>query len=102
MEHCHELNPDNETDLFCLHYTFKELLSNEIRLFTESWNNHGVRTERNLTPIQLFVGGLHMPGNSCNIPTDHFPDIEVILVTELINVSKYILITVDVRCNEVR
>jgi hypothetical protein len=69
MEHEQELDPDSEVDLFCLPHTFKDVLSDELCLFVKSWNNHGLRTEHNRTPMQLFVGGLHVAEES-------FPDIE--------------------------
>ena len=77
MERCGELDPDSECDLFCLHYTFKQLLTRELSTFTDSWNNHGVRTEHNLTPLQLFVGGLQMCTNPSEISTTQFPDLAV-------------------------
>jgi hypothetical protein len=77
MEHRRELHPDEEVDLFWLHYAFKELLGREIDTFTNSWNNHGVRTEHNLTPIQLIVGGLHMTETPQYFPTRHYPNMPV-------------------------
>ena len=40
------LDPDNDVDLYCLNDRLAE--------FTESWNNHPLRTEGNSTPLQLF------------------------------------------------
>ena len=45
MEDNRELDADNENDLFALHYVFANILKNEIMIFTDSWNNHGIRTE---------------------------------------------------------
>lgn len=57
MEQSHELDPDSEIDMFCLHYVFMPMLKEEMKQFSLSWNRHGLRTESNLTPLQLFIGG---------------------------------------------
>ena len=51
------LHPLNEIDIFCLHYAFLPLINNTLQSFVESWNNHALSTENNLTPNQLFIRG---------------------------------------------
>jgi hypothetical protein len=58
LENNDALNADSEEDLFALHYVFMPLLKQQVRLFVESWNRHKLRTEGNLTPLQLFLTGL--------------------------------------------
>ena len=76
------LNNLNEVDLFCLHSVFLPRINHALDCFVESWNNHQVSTERNLTPNQLFIEGalrqnmtptLPAPSNvsAVSIPTSH-------------------------------
>lgn len=51
------LNPLNEVDIFCLHFTYLPRINKVLKEFQESWNNHGLSTEGNLTPYQLFTEG---------------------------------------------
>ena len=51
------LDPLNETDLYCLHFIFTPRINSTLESFVESWNNHAVSTENNLTPNQLFIKG---------------------------------------------
>ena len=49
------LNPDNDTDLFALHFVFIPRINRALEQFTAAWNNHRLSTENNLTPIQLYT-----------------------------------------------
>lgn len=51
------LNPLNETDMYCLHYVFLPRINSTLEHFIESWNNHSLSSENNLTPYQLFIRG---------------------------------------------
>ena len=44
-------------DLFCLHSVFPPRVNSALDSFVESWNNHALSSERNLTPNQLFIEG---------------------------------------------
>jgi len=59
LERSGHLNPDSEVDLFALHHVFHGILQREVQVFQSSWNNHGLRTEGNLTPLQLFIMGVN-------------------------------------------
>jgi len=59
LERSGQLNPDSELDLFALHHVFHGILQRELQVFQSSWNNHGLRTEGNLTPLQLFIAGVN-------------------------------------------
>ena len=52
-----KLNPGNEIDLYCLHFIYLPRINSALESFVESWNNHPISTERNMTPNQLFVRG---------------------------------------------
>ena len=45
----------NEVDLYCLHFVFLPRINSALNDFVESWNNHSLSSEHNLTPNQLFI-----------------------------------------------
>lgn len=53
------LDPLNDVDLYCLHYIFLPRINKSLSEFQLSWNNHGLSSESNMTPIQLHFEGLH-------------------------------------------
>ena len=57
LEHEELLDPLNETDLYCLHFIFLPRLNKCLVEFYESWNQHKLSSEGNLTPCQLFFEG---------------------------------------------
>ena len=54
LEHNGALNPDSELDLYSLHWVFIPHIQRHLQSFKETWNNHGLRTEHNRTPLQLW------------------------------------------------
>lgn len=76
------LDPLNEVDIFCLHYIFIPHVNKCLTDFQGSWNRHGLSTEGNMSPLQLFVEGLSQiedspvaeqnstPGASSNVPNN--------------------------------
>lgn len=40
-----------------LHFIYLPHINQLVKVFQEGWNDHGVRTEHNLSPNQLFVQG---------------------------------------------
>ena len=58
MEDCGLLDGDCEKDMFALHYVFLPRINNQLRQFVSAWNNHPLRTENGLTPLQLFNRGI--------------------------------------------
>ncbi|XP_030606358.1 uncharacterized protein LOC115794834 isoform X4 [Archocentrus centrarchus] len=48
----------NAVHLFCVGYVFIPRLRKDLQVFEESWNSHPLRTERNLTPSQLWMIGM--------------------------------------------
>ena len=57
LERQHELDPLNETDIYCLHFVFLPRIDKDILEFNESWNHHSVSTEHNQTPYQMIITG---------------------------------------------
>ena len=54
------LDINNETDMFCLHFVFLPQIKKTVREFAEAHNNHAIRTEGNLTPLQLLHMNSHL------------------------------------------
>lgn len=52
-----------EIHLFCLHMVYIEIINKALDEFTAQWNNHDLSTESNLSPYQLWIGGMV---NHCN------------------------------------
>ena len=57
------LEIDNELHLFCLHFIFLPRIDRHLELFREGYDNHPLRTESNMTPIQLWLYGLNSVNN---------------------------------------
>ena len=51
------LNPDNDADLYCLHYVFIPRINSSLETFRHAWNYHPLSTEGNRTPMQLYTAG---------------------------------------------
>nr|XP_046256031.1 uncharacterized protein LOC124065051 [Scatophagus argus] len=49
------LNPDNEVHLYALHRAFLPVIQQSLNDFRDAWNFHGLRTERNQSPQQLWM-----------------------------------------------
>ena len=49
------LDTTSELHLFVLHLVYIPLINQALRELRESWNNHSLSTERNLSPMQLWV-----------------------------------------------
>ena len=48
------LDPLNNLDIFCLHWVYMPIINRTLEEFCESWNNHPLSSEHNLTPNQLL------------------------------------------------
>jgi hypothetical protein len=48
----------NDADMFSLHYVFLPRINKCLHDFQESWNNHSLSTEGNMTPYQLYAEGM--------------------------------------------
>lgn len=51
------IDPDNERHIWALHFMYLPRLNRDLSDFVRQWNNHGLRTERHMSPRQLFVTG---------------------------------------------
>ena len=59
MEDVGILDADDEIDLYTLHYIFIPMIQKQLDLFKQAWACHPLRTERNRSPQQLWILGLH-------------------------------------------
>ena len=57
LEHLELLDPTCEIDLYALQYIFLPRINKAVSEFAEGWNCHGIRTEHNKSPYQLFTEG---------------------------------------------
>lgn len=64
MEESGILNVNNECHLFCLHFVFIPRFNSQLKAFQEGWNNHGLTTEHNKTPMQLWIQGMFDVANT--------------------------------------
>eukprot|EP00794_Sanderia_malayensis_P020778 gene20778-22806_t len=59
MEIAGILNVDDENELFILHYVFLPRINRHLTEFSFGWNCHKLSAEKNVTPNQLWISGLH-------------------------------------------
>lgn len=62
MESSGILDASNEEHLFALHYVFHPIINRNLSIFQQGHNRSPIRTEKNLSPEQLWIQGLS--GNS--------------------------------------
>ena len=48
------LDPNNITDLYCLHFAYLPVINKRLDEFVQGYNHHPLSTEGNYTPHQLF------------------------------------------------
>ena len=52
------LDVDNQIYLHALQYIYVPRINNSLSSFRAAWNSHGLTSEGNLTPLQLWSGGM--------------------------------------------
>ena len=65
LEHRNQLDPDSDIHRYALQYVYLPRINQSLKVFQECWNYHGVRTEHNMSPHQMFTAGalqLHRRG----------------------------------------
>jgi hypothetical protein len=75
MEDQFYLDVHNENDLYCLHLLYLPCINLHLELFRNTYINHKLRTENNLSPLQLWTtGNLNhpMPDLVHNIDPDSY------------------------------
>ena len=76
MESQGYLDPINEKNLFALHYVFLPRIQRSLSAFREGWNHHGIRTEHNKTPNQLFASGALQLQHAGLVALDFFENVD--------------------------
>lgn len=92
------LDVQNIYHMFVLHYLFKDRINESLLQFKNSWNNHGVSTENNKSPLQLMhirkdedrstpwveetMGNVGTASNETDIPRIDFPDIPYVILNK--------------------
>ena len=51
-------DPTNEAHLFSLQHTYLPLVNGSLQELMQNWNFHGISTENNITPRQLWIQGM--------------------------------------------
>ena len=64
LENQDVLRPDEERHLWCLHHVFLPIINRHLNSWKDAWVHHPLRTERNKTPMQLWISGLQEAWNS--------------------------------------
>ena len=59
MEGLGLLDPNNDTHLWCLHSIFLPLINNHLTSWKDAWIRHPLSSEKNKTPLQLWIQGLN-------------------------------------------
>ena len=59
LEDIGELDINCPFDLYALHFVFIPIIHRHLNNFSQGWAHHCLRTERNRTPQQLWIAGLH-------------------------------------------
>lgn len=59
LEDIEELDINSPCDVYALHFVFKPIIQHHLDSFRQGWAHHSLRTERNRTPQQLWIAGLH-------------------------------------------
>ena len=69
------LDPDNDFDIFCLHYVFVPRINRALTYWKNAWVKHPIRSEHNLSPEQLWAFGLQsITGSETRIAREIFHD----------------------------
>ena len=55
LENCDLFDPLNPIHMYALHYIYLPRINKALHSFKEAWNDHGLRTQHELTPNQLFT-----------------------------------------------
>lgn len=54
------LDPDNDVHMWCLHLVYLPMINKHLETWKAAWIHHPIRTEKNKSPMQLWISGLHM------------------------------------------
>ena len=52
------LDPDDNDNIWCLHYVFLPIINRHLSQWKNAWIHHPMSSEKNKSPIQLWIHGL--------------------------------------------
>ena len=56
MEQASLLDLLNDLHLYALHFVYISMINRALKEYVAQWNNHPISTEKNLFPLQMYVG----------------------------------------------
>ena len=59
MERLGVLDPNNDVHIWCLHLVYLTILNQHLTNWKKAWIHHPMRSERNKSPLQLWINGLN-------------------------------------------
>ena len=59
LESEHRLDPDNDIHIFALHFVYMPRINRSLKEFTDAWNHHPLRTEKNRSPLAVWTEGFY-------------------------------------------
>ena len=77
------LNTECRLHMFVLHYVFLPRINHSLILFSEAWNNHPLRTERNKSPSQIWQNGMVDVRNRNLVTTQNIVDDNIEIIEDL-------------------
>ena len=72
LERQNILHPDNDGHLWCLHYVFLPIINKHLTNWKNAWVYHPIRTEKNKSPMQLWIRGLQEAWGSQSLEDEVF------------------------------
>ncbi|XP_048064108.1 uncharacterized protein LOC125278820 [Megalobrama amblycephala] len=70
------LNPDQDVDLFALHWSYMPQIQRNLQEFQSAWNSHSLRSAGNRTPLQLWSNHERDDPNLIDIDDEVREDLE--------------------------
>lgn len=46
--------------MWCLHFVYLPMVNRHLQIWQSSWIHHPLSTEKNKSPMQLWIAGLHL------------------------------------------
>ncbi|CAD6594560.1 MAG: hypothetical protein ASARMPRED_000793 [Alectoria sarmentosa] len=72
LEDSEALHPDNELDVWCLHFVYLPRINHALKEFQETlWNDHKISNTAGSTPKKLFIRGM-LAADRMGFDMDHW------------------------------
>ena len=80
MERTGLLDPNDEKHLWCLHLVYLPLINKHLKIWKDAWVQHPLRSEKNKTPMQLWIQGLNAISGSHSTIAREMPEVSIMLL----------------------